>query len=168
MFGALAGFGRRNRGGGGDGGGGVQRLEKKIARLQEKLDQKKAKWGAPNATTAAATSGAAGVPATLAVSTSPAAVAARAALPPVMPPYPPGTTPPANWNESAYLKKHLDVAAGVNGGRIPSGLWHYMMSGKKEGRALAGFDGFDFDTKSLLLGIGLGTAAFYAWKRFLS
>jgi hypothetical protein len=174
MFGLLAGFGRRRRG--------IHRLEKKIERLQarpdtpqrahqikrlqERLDRKKSRWGTPNATTAAATSGAAGVPPKLAVSTTPAAVAATAALPPVMPPYPAGTIPPANWNEAGYLKKHPDVARGVNGGTIPSGLWHYMVSGKKEGRELSGLNGFDLSTGSLLLGVGLGAAAFYAWKRF--
>lgn len=188
MFGLLAGFGRRNRGRGGRGGRGIQHLEKKIARLQaaqalgqggpkagakiqrlqERLAHKRARWGQPNATTAAATSGAAGVPPTLAVSTTPAAVAATAALPPVMPPYPSGTIPPANWNEAAYLSKHPDVARGVNGGTIPSGLWHYMVSGKKEGRELAGLGGFDFSTKSLLLGVGLGAVAFYGWKRYLA
>lgn len=179
MLGLFAGMrGRKRRRRGGDdndgpghrgpnqGGHGIQQLEKKIGRLQERLEQKKARWGAPNATTAAATSGGAGVPPRFAVSTSPAAVAATAALPPVMPPYPAGTIPPATWDEAAYLKKHPDVARGVNGGTIPSGLWHYMVSGKKEGRELAGLGGFDLSTGSLLLGVGLGAAAFYAWKRF--
>lgn len=184
MFGSLAGFGRRRRGRrhGRGGQGSIQHLEKKIARLQARpndlraqaksqrlqarLEQKRARWGQPNATTAAATSGAVGVPPTLAVSTSPAAVAATEALPPLMPPYPSGTIPPANWNEVAYLNKHPDVARGVNAGTIPSGLWHYMVSGMKEGRALSGLSDFDLDLKSLLLGIGLSAATFYAWKYF--
>jgi hypothetical protein len=128
---------------------------------------KRDNWGRPNATTAAATSGGAGVPPALAVSTSPAAVAATAALPPVMPPYPAGTIPPANWNENAYLAKYPDVAAKVNAGKVPSGLWHYMTTGMKEGRTFSGFDGFDWlNTKHLFLGVVLGAAAFFGWKRF--
>lgn len=178
MLGLLGRFGRRHGRRHGQGHG-IVNLEKKIARLearhadptkiahlQTRLERKRARWGTPNATTAAATSGATGVPPSLVVSTSPAAVAATAALPPVMPPYPPGTIPPANWNENAYLSKYPDVARGVNGGTIPSGLWHYMVSGMKEGRTFSGFDFGWLNTKQLLLGVGLGAAAFFGWRRF--
>jgi alanyl-tRNA synthetase len=80
-----------------------------IEKQQANLDRKKAKWGITNATTAAATSGAAGVPPVVAVST----------------PLP--TSQPI---------------------------------------ALSGLDGLDLSTGSLLLGVGLGAAAFCAWKRF--
>jgi hypothetical protein len=84
-----------------------------------------------------------------------------------MPPYPAGTIPPANWNEKAYLEKHPDVAIAVNAGKVPSGLWHYMTNPHAQGRPFAGFDGFEWlNTNHLLLGVGLGAAAFYAWKRF--
>jgi len=172
MLGALAGFGRRRGHHRGHGRHGIESLERKIQRLENRdardaeklqnlkarLAEKQIRWGPPNATTAAATSGAVGTPAT---------VAATAALPPVMPPYPAGTVPPANWNEKAYLDKYPDVAAGVNAGTVPSGLWHYMSAGMKEGRTFSGFDGLEWlNTTHLLLGVGLGAAAFFGWRRF--
>jgi len=48
--------------------------------------------------------------------------------------------PPANWNEQAYLNKHPDVKKAVAMGAMPSGYWHYMKHGKKEGRPLKGWN----------------------------
>ena len=47
--------------------------------------------------------------------------------------------PPPGYDEAKYLAKHADVASAVKQGAMPSGLWHYLMYGKKEGRALAGY-----------------------------
>jgi len=46
---------------------------------------------------------------------------------------------PAGYNEAAYLARHPDVADAVRQKAMPSGLWHYLMYGKNEGRALAGW-----------------------------
>lgn len=47
--------------------------------------------------------------------------------------------PPADWDEAAYLRKHPDVKKAVDIGAMPSGYWHYMKYGKKEGRPLMGW-----------------------------
>jgi ubiquinone/menaquinone biosynthesis C-methylase UbiE len=41
-----------------------------------------------------------------------------------------------NFNETAYLKLHLDVALAVKQGEMLSGFEHYQTHGKKEGRGL--------------------------------
>jgi len=48
--------------------------------------------------------------------------------------------PPADWSEDAYLAKHPDVKKAVAMGAMPSGYWHYMKHGKKEGRPLKGWN----------------------------
>lgn len=90
-------------------------------------------------------------------------VVAPAPAPLIIPRHPPGTTPPPNWNEAAYLAKHPDVAAGVKSGAIPSGLWHYLKSGQKEGRALAGLETL-MSKRVLLTLLVLGVAVFL-WQR---
>ncbi|WP_448207281.1 hypothetical protein [Azospirillum sp. sgz302134] len=41
---------------------------------------------------------------------------------------------PKGWNESAYLATNGDVAQVVQSGGMPSGWWHYLQHGRKEGR----------------------------------
>jgi len=89
-------------------------------------------------------------------------VVSAAPAPIIVPRHPPGTIPPPNWNEAAYLAKHPDVAAGVRSGAVPSGLWHYLKSGQKEGRALAGLE--SLVSKRLLALLVLGVAIFL-WRR---
>ena len=91
-----------------------------------------------------------------------------AVAPAPLPRYPQGTgTPPANWNEQAYLAKHADVAAGVASGVIPSGLWHYMASGQHEGRALSGWENLLEPGNLMWAGLGVATL-FVAYKWYKS
>jgi len=46
---------------------------------------------------------------------------------------------PENFDEQKYLQLHPDVARAVARGVMPSGLWHYLKYGKKEGRTFSGF-----------------------------
>jgi len=49
-----------------------------------------------------------------------------------------GAAPPG-YDEAKYLARHGDIASAVRAKVMPSGLWHYLKYGKKEGRALAGY-----------------------------
>lgn len=46
---------------------------------------------------------------------------------------------PADFDEQKYLQKYPDVAKAVELKRMPSGLWHYVKYGKKEGRTFNGW-----------------------------
>jgi hypothetical protein len=45
-----------------------------------------------------------------------------------------GLTPPADWQERAYLAANPDVADAVRNGLFESGYEHYRMAGLREGR----------------------------------
>jgi hypothetical protein len=44
-------------------------------------------------------------------------------------------TPPPSWAEQTYLDANPDVAAAVRSGKFVSGWQHYLVHGKREGRA---------------------------------
>lgn len=71
---------------------------------------------------------------------------------------------PAGFNEATYLSKNPDVAKAVKQGAMPSGLWHYVMYGKKEGRGFAGWFG-DFGgvlgSNTLLMVVAAAGACWY-------
>lgn len=46
-----------------------------------------------------------------------------------------GQTPPADWQERAYLTANPDVADAVRNGLFESGYEHYRMAGQREGRS---------------------------------
>jgi len=46
---------------------------------------------------------------------------------------------PADWNEEKYLARYPDVANAVRLKRMPSGLYHYVQHGMKEGRTFNGW-----------------------------
>lgn len=106
----------------------IERLQHKIARTQQKLERRVT--GIPGLT----------MPMVSSAMQQQGIVAAPTLVVSKLPPHPPGTTPPANWNEAAYLARHSDVADAVRKGVLPSGLWHYLKSGQNEGRALSGLE----------------------------
>jgi len=75
---------------------------------------------------------------------------------------------PADFDESKYLANNPDVAKAVKQGAMPSGLWHYVRYGKKEGRSFSGwfgeFGGFLGGNTLLLLAAAAG-AYWYCCKK---
>lgn len=123
----------------------IERLQKKIARTEQKIAHRK---GLPGLTMPM-------VPTTL--QQQGVTAEQKVVVPPPLPPFPPGSTPPANWNEAAYLARHPDVAQAVKMGAVPSGLWHFIKSGQAEGRALSGLE--ILKEPSTWMWGGLGVAA---------
>jgi len=76
---------------------------------------------------------------------------------------------PADFNEATYLSKNPDVAKAVAQGAMPSGLWHYVMHGKKEGRGFSGwfgeFGGFLGSNTLLLLAAAAGVCWYMCSKK---
>jgi len=81
---------------------------------------------------------------------------------------------PKDFNEAKYIAKHPDVAKAVKLGVMPSGLWHYVKHGKKEGRAYAGwFGGFGsfgslggfIGSNTMLLLVGAGACWYYCSRK---
>lgn len=70
---------------------------------------------------------------------------------------------PSGWDEAKYLAKNPDVAQAVKAGVIPSGHWHYTNHGKVEGRSLGDWSAL---TSNKMLWLGLVAAAgLWFWKR---
>ena len=75
---------------------------------------------------------------------------------------------PADFDEAKYIAKHPDVAKAVRQGAMPSGLWHYVMYGKKEGRGLSGWFG-DFGgvlgSNTILMVVAAAGACWYLCRK---
>jgi hypothetical protein len=73
---------------------------------------------------------------TLQLKPEPVAGPVAAAEPPVQPAavVPPGPGEPLDFDEEWYLRRYPDVAKAVSEGRGKSGLQHYLVHGRREGR----------------------------------